>query len=444
MGRYVSSHFLAFIVELDVIELKHISIESGSLGRYNKTNLHLAIESSCIAIQAICKVRTISSLDANETFVGCQFDAWLTIGEVVEWSSKHGWPVLHSIEYLYQTTAKLIAQHVFRLTILIDKDIHSVFLGNVFGGIVEGGLFIATIRSCRTENILAGKRQIAYQAWCGNHFNISGTLRIALDRPCYIHVLVVLQLELVYTSRYIAAWCGIDRTMVRSCIGSHAYKGVVDRGASNCQSDSFEVNLCCRKGCRSFHNDFTVLGILNQSKTQEFIRDVILAYFVILFVEKCEFNARAYRKIGEIKSIKLESHFCSLRECFLAITGFGNNSNRSWYWNYCSYNSSIAIVKFLINHIITWHLTWCVSWLFALRIQSKRLSTLLFSVFRNTILLVVGNSILMSLAYKCILDIYSREHIGIYPTLNELDFIEITGSCSHVQFVDLVRTRECQ
>ena len=50
----------------------------------------------------------------------------------------------------------------------------------------------------------------------------------------------------------------------------------------------------------------------------------------------------------------------------------------------------------------------------------------------------------MSLAYKCILDIYSREHIGINSKLNELNFIEITGSCSHVQFVDLVRTRECQ
>ena len=71
MRRYVSSHFLAFIVELDVIEFKYIGIEFGSLGRYHKTNLHLAIESSCIAIQAICKIRAISSLDANETFVGC-------------------------------------------------------------------------------------------------------------------------------------------------------------------------------------------------------------------------------------------------------------------------------------------------------------------------------------------------------------------------------------
>ena len=79
--------------------------------------------------------------------------------------------------------------------------------------------------------------------------------------------------------------------MMGSSIGSHAYKGVVDGGASNCQSDSFEVNLYCRKGCRGSHHDFTVLGILNQSKTQEFIRDVILAYFFILFVEKCEFDA---------------------------------------------------------------------------------------------------------------------------------------------------------
>ena len=72
MGRYISSHFIAFIVELDVVELKHISIESGSLSRYHKTNLHLAIERSCIAIQAICKIRAISSLDANEACVGCQ------------------------------------------------------------------------------------------------------------------------------------------------------------------------------------------------------------------------------------------------------------------------------------------------------------------------------------------------------------------------------------
>ena len=72
MGCYISSHFIAFIVELDVVELKHISIESGSLSRYHKTNLHLAIERSCIAIQTISKVRAISSLDANETCVGCQ------------------------------------------------------------------------------------------------------------------------------------------------------------------------------------------------------------------------------------------------------------------------------------------------------------------------------------------------------------------------------------
>lgn len=81
--------------------------------------------------------------------------------------------------------------------------------------------------------------------------------------------------------------------MMGSCIGSHAHKGVVDRGTTNLYSYAFEENLCCREGCRSSHNDFTVLGILNQSKTQEFIRDVILAYFFILFVEKCEFNARA-------------------------------------------------------------------------------------------------------------------------------------------------------
>ena len=90
MGCYTFSHFLTFIVELDVVELKHISIESGSLGRYHKTNLHLAIESSCIAIQTISKVRAISSLDANETLVGSHFNAWLTIGEIVERSSKYG------------------------------------------------------------------------------------------------------------------------------------------------------------------------------------------------------------------------------------------------------------------------------------------------------------------------------------------------------------------
>ena len=79
-----------------------------------------------------------------------------------------------------------------------------------------------------------------------------------------------------------------------------------------------------------------------------------------------------------------------------------------------------------------------MSWLLPLRIQSKRRSSLLFSIFRNTILLILCNSILTSLAYKCILDIYSREHIGINSTLNELDFIEITGSCSHIQFVYLI------
>ena len=81
-----------------------------------------------------------------------------------------------------------------------------------------------------------------------------------------------------------------------------------------------------------------------------------------------------------------------------------------------------------------------------MRLQSKHPSTLtlLFSVFRNTILLIIGNSILTSLAYKCILDIYSREHIGINSTLNKLDFIKIARSSSHIQFVDLVRTRDCQ
>ena len=79
-----------------------------------------------------------------------------------------------------------------------------------------------------------------------------------------------------------------------------------------------------------------------------------------------------------------------------------------------------------------------MSWLFALRIQSKRLSTLLFSVFRNTILLIIGNSILTSLAYKCILDIYSREQLGVNSTLNKLDFIKIARSSSHIQFVYLI------
>ena len=85
-----------------------------------------------------------------------------------------------------------------------------------------------------------------------------------------------------------------------------------------------------------------------------------------------------------------------------------------------------------------------MSWLLALRIQSKRLSTLLFSVFRNTILLIIGNSILTSLAYKCILDIYSREHFSINATLNELNLIKIARCSCHIQFVNLIRTRNCQ
>jgi len=62
----------------------------------------------------------------------------------------------------------------------------------------------------------------------------------------------------------------------------------------------------------------------------------------------------------------------------------------------------------------------------------------ILGILRNTIILVVGNSILTSLAYKRILDIYSSTQLGINSTLNELDFIEITGSCSRVQFVYLI------
>ena len=338
MGCYISSHFIAFIVELDVVELKHISIESGSLSRYHKTNLHLAIESSCIAIQTISKVRSISSLNANETLIGCHFNAWLTIGEVVERSSKYGWAVHHSIEYLYQTTTKLIAQHVFRrLAILINKDIHSVFLGNVLGSIVEGCQFIAffasafIFKNCCLKHIFAWNIEIRNQACFCVQFNI-WTCWTLYNRPFYLYGIIVLQLELIDTSRHIAARCCIDWTMMRSCIGSHADKGVVDGGATNLYSCAFEVNLCCWEGCRNSHNDFTVLGILNQAKPQEFIRDVILAYFFILFVEKCEFYAWAYRKIGEIKSIELESHFRSLREWLLIIRRLGVYSNWSWYW----------------------------------------------------------------------------------------------------------------
>ena len=72
-----------------------------------------------------------------------------------------------------------------------------------------------------------------------------------------------------------------------------------------------------------------------------------------------------------------------------------------------------------------------------MRLQCERLTPLFLSIFADAILLVVGNSILTSIAYKSILNIYSSTQLGINSTLNELDFIEITGSFSRVQFVDL-------
>ena len=115
--------------------------------------------------------------------------------------------------------------------------------------------------------------------------------------------------------------------MMRSCIGSHAYKGIVDSCTTDFYSDSRKVNLYCRKGCRSLHYNFTILIRLKHSNAQNGTREFVCAYFIILLVEKRKFSAIAYRKFGYIKTIYLETNLCSLRKCFLIVRRFGNDCN---------------------------------------------------------------------------------------------------------------------
>ena len=80
----------------------------------------------------------------------------------------------------------------------------------------------------------------------------------------------------------------------------------------------------------------------------------------------------------------------------------------------------------------------------AVCLKGHRCSALFCGVLVDSVLLVLGERILMGLAHKGILDVDGGEHLGIYTKLIELDFVKLAWGCCHKRLVDEVGTRYLQ
>ena len=283
MGSNLAFHLFSLIEELDVIEFKHVGIKSGSLASGHKTCLHLTIE-------AVTEQRSIDSLDTHDTRVGSQSYFRPTLGEVVERRSEDGSSVLHAIGNLQQTATELITQAVLgSLTFLVDQYLHAILLWIVGRSIVDGGLLCATVLGRCLEYILAGNVHVLHMTSSGIQCDIR-TLGLAYHAPCHRQIVIVLQVKSVLTATHIGARCNIEGAMMRCKLGSHADESVVDAGSTNCQSNSFELNLDSRKVCWSSHYEFAIFISFKYSKPQNGTRNRIFAYLRILFIVKREIN----------------------------------------------------------------------------------------------------------------------------------------------------------